>query len=239
MFRYDPEVLTRFPTIRAGLVHATGLVNAPTPTELLAEFEAEQAATLTRLRNPSDGSFAPLSELTTLSAWRGVFAEFGVKPTRYRNAAESLLRRLTKQGSLPSINVLVDIGNLVSIRHGIPVAVMDQQHVSGETLVTIATGEEQFDDLGASTTINPAPGEVIFVDENASVSARRWCWRQSTQSASGSNTTEVLIVVEGHHSDAEQTVAAAAADVLDLLARYQPNAITRSATLSPQDPHFA
>ena len=39
-----------------------------------------------------------------------------------RSAAEALLRRLTKQGSIPSINTLVDIGNLVSIRYALPVA---------------------------------------------------------------------------------------------------------------------
>ena len=69
----------------------------------------------------------PLSELPTLAAWRRAFRAFGVDPTAYRSAAEALLRRLTKQGSIPSINALVDIGNLVAIRYGLPVAMFDQR----------------------------------------------------------------------------------------------------------------
>ena len=42
---------------------------------------------------------------------------FGVDPTQYRSAAEALLRRLSKSGEIPSINALVDLGNLVSIRY--------------------------------------------------------------------------------------------------------------------------
>jgi DNA/RNA-binding domain of Phe-tRNA-synthetase-like protein len=52
------------------------------------------------------------------------------------------------------------------------------------------------------------------------VSARRWCWRQSAESASGPDTTEVLVTVEGHHDGAEADVTAAAADLADLLATH-------------------
>ena len=68
---------------------------------------------------------------------------------------------------------------------------------------------------------------MIFIDDAGLVSARRWCWRQSAESASGPDTTEVLVTVEGHHDGAEEDVAAAAADLDALLHSYaEPDAMT-------------
>ena len=108
-FAYDHEVLERFPTVVGGVIHADGVTNRPATAELTAAFRAEQASVRERIGE------TPLSELPTLAAWRGVFRGFGVDPTKYRSAAEALLRRLTKQGDLPSIDALVDLANLVSI----------------------------------------------------------------------------------------------------------------------------
>jgi DNA/RNA-binding domain of Phe-tRNA-synthetase-like protein len=216
MFDYDGAVAERYPTIRAGVIHATGLVNGPRPPALLAEYQAEQQAVIARL------SGTALADLPSIAAWRRVFTSFGAKPTQYRNAAEALLRRLTKQGEIPTLNALVDIGNLISIRYAMPVAVVDLAGVAGSITVRFATGDELFDDLGSSGSVAPEPGEVIFTDEKNMVSARRWCWRQSVQSATGPTTTDALIVVEGHHDTAAQDTAAAVRDLTLLLATYQP-----------------
>lgn len=219
-FAYDPEITARFPAIVGGVIHAVGLTNGPSPADLVEAFEAEQAAALARI-----GS-TPLSELPSLAAWRRAFRSFGVDPTAYRSAAEALLRRLTKQASIPSINALVDIGNLVSIRYALPVAVFDQGAMTGGTTVRFATGAETFTDLGSGERESLEPGEVIFADEAGLISARRWCWRQSAESASGPTTTEVLVTVEGHHDGAAGDVAAAVADLQDLLRKYvQPDAM--------------
>ena len=221
-FAYAPEILARFPTIVGGVIHASGLTNDPSPSALRESFRAEQAAVLERLGG------TPLSEVPSLAAWRRAFRGFGVDPTAYRSAAEALLRRLTKQGSIPSINTLVDLGNLVSIRHAVPVAVFDQRAVAGVTTVRFATGSERFTDLGSSEPESPEPGEVVFVDEAGLVCARRWCWRQSEETAARPGTTEVLVTIEGHHEQALVDVAAAIADVADLLAAYARPAELRS-----------
>jgi len=171
-----------------------------------------------------------------VAAWRRAFSRFGVKPTQHRNAAEALLRRLAKHGDIPTVNTLVDIGNLVSIRHAVPVAAFDLAGIDGSITVRFATGDERFTDLGSSGSVFPDPGEVVFVDGSDVVSARRWCWRQSAQSATGPATVEALIVVEGHHDTAAQDVEAALGDLTSLLAAHQPNSRTRSFVLSPANP---
>jgi DNA/RNA-binding domain of Phe-tRNA-synthetase-like protein len=211
-FRYDEDVLRRFPTTVGGVLEATGVVNEPAPSTGLADaFAAEQAGALERIGD------TPLAELESLAAWRRVFRGFGVEPTRYRNAAEALLRRLTKHGSIPALSPLVDVGNLVSIRYAVPVAVLDLAAIERGITVQLARGDEPFRDLGSSTVEHPDPGEVVFLDGAGVVHARRWCWRQSAESATGPHTTEVLVTVEAHHPAAREDVSAALADLERLL----------------------
>ena len=231
-FRYSNDVISTFPGTRGGVIHALALDHTTSPSSLGELYRSEQAQVREAIGD------MPLSEIPSLKAWRATFSGFGVKPTQYRSAAEALLRRLTKQGDIPSINLLVDLANMVSIRWRIPVAVFDQAVATGPTTVRFAEGQEQFTDLGSDLPTNPEPGEVVFVDEAGMVSARRWCWRQSDQSAARDTTVEVLITVEGQHPDAETDIAGATQDLLNLLAEYQPNAAVRSGLLSPSQVEF-
>ncbi len=230
LFGYEGAIVEQYPMIRAGVVHAAGVTNPPSSTALLAEYRAEQASVVERLGDK------PLSDLGSIRAWRRAFARFGVKPTQYRSATEALLRRLTKHGDIPSINTLADIGNLISIRYALPVAVFDREGIAGATTVRLATGDEAFTDLGSSEIVHPEPSEVIFVDEENVVSARRWCWRQSRQSATGPTTTDALIVIEGLHDDASVDVDAAIVDLVELLGLYQPESRVETYSLSASTP---
>lgn len=228
-FAYEPEIIERFPGIVGGVLHATGVTNGPTPSSLAEAFAVEQAAIRARI------GVTPLSEIPALAAWRRVFRDFGVDPTQYRSAAEALLRRLTKQGELPSIGTLVDLANLVSIRHALPVAVFDRAAVRGGIVVRFARGDERWADLGSSSTERPDPGEVIFVDESDVVVARRWCWRQSAESAARASTTDVLVTVEGHHDGAIDAVAIALSELEGLLrAHTAPLSLGRGVLQGPQ-----
>lgn len=214
-FRYDDAVLERFPTIRAATMFATGTTNDASPPDLLAELARAQIEARDAI------GATPLSELASIAAWRQVFSGFGVSPTKYRNAAEALLRRLTKKDDVPSINLLVDLGNIVSIRHQVPVIVADIDRIDGDLTVRFATGKETFDDLGGAEAEHPDAGEVIFADDAGNVVARRWCWRQSTRSAMHPDTKRVFVGIEAHHAEAAATVLTALDDLVDLYARYQ------------------
>jgi DNA/RNA-binding domain of Phe-tRNA-synthetase-like protein len=232
LFRYDPPIVERFPGIVGGVIRAGGVQNGPTPPALAEEFDAAEAEVIARIGT------TPLSELPSLAAWRRAFRGFGVDPTQYRSAAEGLIRRLTKQGELPRIGTLVDLANLVSVRHALPVAVFDVEAIGGGILVRFARGDERWSDLGSSTTERPGPGEVIFADEADEVVARRWCWRQSAGSAARESTTEILVTVEGHHEGATADVTSALDDLEQLLRTHAAPRTIRQAVLSAADPAF-
>jgi DNA/RNA-binding domain of Phe-tRNA-synthetase-like protein len=213
-FQYHPDILAAFPHLAGGVILARGLRNGPSLQPLQAAYLAEQQAVIARI-----GS-TPLSEIESLAAWRGAFRAFGVEPTQYRSAAEALLRRLTKKGDIPSINLLVDLGNLVSIRYALPVAVFDTQALQGAVTVHFADGSESFRPLGEAAAENPEAGEVVFSDERKRVIARRWCWRQSDDSAARESTTDAIITVEAQHPNGRADVEAAVRDLLALLGEH-------------------
>ena len=230
-FQYAPDILARYPNVTGGVIVAHGVTNGATPSDLLAAYQAEQQTTLARI-----GS-TPLSQIELLAAWRAAFRAFGTDPTKIRSACEALLRRLTKQGDIPSLNLLVDLGNLVSIRYALPVAIVDLRDATGAITVQFADGSERFTNLGQTEITHPDPGEVIFADATGLVFARRWCWRQSDQSAARADTTDILITVEAQHANGRADVEAAITDLTALLHQYTTSQPV-SAILDQSQPGF-
>src|SRR5579863_3415242 len=62
-----------------------------------------------------------VAEFPYLAAWREAYRRFGAKPSEHRSSIEAMVRRVVKPESIPSINPLVDIGNLVSLQYMLPV----------------------------------------------------------------------------------------------------------------------
>jgi DNA/RNA-binding domain of Phe-tRNA-synthetase-like protein len=143
------------------------------------------------------------------------------------------LRRLTKKGDIPNINILVDICNLVSIRYALPVAAFDTRALATPVTVHFAAGAERFTPLGESQVEHPDPGEVVFSDTTGLVIARRWCWRQSAESAASLATREAFFTIEAQHPGGASDVQSALEDLLGLLEAYAGGRYT-AALLGPQ-----
>ncbi|WP_017592001.1 B3/B4 domain-containing protein [Nocardiopsis potens] len=221
-FRHSDDVRAAFPELAAGALTA-GAPTAPVD-DRLAELHTRAKARL---------ADAPLSALPEIGAWRRAFSRMGLKPTQYRCASESLLRRFAKEGTLPRIHPLVDLCNAVSMAYAIPVAALDLDRIDGDLEVRPAGGGEVYVPLSGGSE-HPAPGEIVFADAGGNAHARRWTNRQSGLSAVRPGTGRVLIVAEAMHDGAAADVAALlrtlAAD-LDALgaAPSRPALLTRDA----------
>ena len=228
-FQYHPDILTRFPNIVCGLLIAKNMTNCPTLDPLRDSYQEEQQIAIKRIGT------TPLSELDSLAAWRLVFRNFGVNPTKYRNASEALLRRLIKKGDIPSINTIVDICNMVSIRYELPVAAFDTLQLSLPITVCFAEGNEDFTPLFSQESEHPDSGEVIFIDKANMVVARRWCWRQSDGSATRMETKQAIFTIEAHHDGGKTVVNQALQDLHDLLDMHAGGDIIKT-SLDAQNP---
>src|SRR5690242_15748210 len=146
-FRHDDALWRDFPALVPGALYVEGVTAD-------AEPEAGRYEETARTRLAA----GPESEFPEIQAWRRAFAAMGLKPTQYRCAAESLLRRFRKEGSLPRLHPLVDLCNAVSLAYAIPIAALDLAKVTGDLELRYATGKEQDLTFGGEIE-QPEPGE--------------------------------------------------------------------------------
>lgn len=204
VFSHDDAIRAAHPGLVAGVLRLDGVAPHASAGALLAPLHARARARL---------AAGPEGELPEIQAWRRAFSAMGLKPTQYRCAAESLLRRLRKEGGLPALHPLVDVCNAVSMAFATPIAVFDLAAIAGDLTVRHAHGDERYAGVGGEQE-PPAPGEVVFADGAGQAHARRWCHRQSARSAVSSTTQQVLVVAEALHATAADDMA----QLLDVLA---------------------
>ncbi|HEY0736666.1 MAG TPA: phenylalanine--tRNA ligase beta subunit-related protein [Herpetosiphonaceae bacterium] len=226
-FEHSPAIWTAFPELVAGVLIADGIGGDPALAQQIQRLESIAAE---RLSSSSEG------DLPEIQAWRRTFSRMGLKPTQYRCASESLLRRFRKEGSLPSIHPLIDLCNAVSLAYAIPIAVFDTASIVDCLQVRHATGEETYLTFSGDTE-RPDPGEVIFADAENQAHARRWTNRQSRLSAVQPSTSRALIVAEALHPTAARDVPRLLDTLTNELKVAWPT-ISTSAILNADAPRF-
>ncbi|GHE00968.1 B3/B4 domain-containing protein [Streptomyces alanosinicus] len=227
-FRHAASIWSTYPELTCGALYATG-VDARVDTGPRAAVYTARA--LDRLAGATEGEFPEVL------AWRRTFSRMGLKPTQVRCAAESLLRRLRKEGTLPCIHPLVDLCNALSVAYAVPVAVLDVDRVAEPLLeVRPAAGDETYTAFGGGVE-RPAPGEVTFVDSTGRAHARRWTHRQSGHSAVGAPTRRVLVVAEAMHEGGAEIVPELLKTVQEEVTAHW-GAVTEQAVLSAAVPEF-
>jgi DNA/RNA-binding domain of Phe-tRNA-synthetase-like protein len=214
LFSYAPCIHRDFPELATRMLRLQG----PTPAAPVAEPVAQFIA-LAKQRI----ALSAESDLPEIQAWRRAFGKMGLKPTQYRCASEALLRRLRKEGDLPSVHPLVDLCNAVSVAFAIPIAAIDLDRVDGNLQVRPAIGTETYETF-AGDIEHPEVGEIIFADDGQRAHARRWANRQSGHSAVMGRTANALIVAEAMHDTAEADVARLIATLRTTISTLWPSA---------------
>jgi DNA/RNA-binding domain of Phe-tRNA-synthetase-like protein len=87
-------------------------------------------------------------ESPQILATRSAYKALGKDPARYRGSAEALLRRIIAGKSLPRINAVVDIINLVSVESRLPIGLYDLAHVQGDIVFRAGRAGETYKGIG-------------------------------------------------------------------------------------------
>ena len=154
-----------------------------------------------------------------IADWRSAYRWFGARPSLFRRSIEALLHGIVRGNSLPSINRLVDIANVLSLMHFLSTGchVID---FDGKGLeLRLACGGETFVPLGGSETDPPETGEVILSQGNM-VFTRRWTWRQGQYTATTPNSRYALINIDGLPPTTTSKVSQACSEVTELILEF-------------------
>jgi len=213
----DPKIFATFPEVLLGVVVAREIDNQENPQEAagLAELLRTEEA---RVRTELAG--AALSEHPRIAPWREAYRKFGVAPKRATSSIENLLRRVLRGEEMRPINRLVDLYNVISLRHLLPVGGEDLGCIEGDVRLGFAAADEPpVALLGEAEARPPHPGEVIYRDAVGTL-CRRWNWKEAARTKLTAETTGALLVIEALPPAGQEDVERALADLVALVSRF-------------------
>lgn len=222
------DVFKKFPGFVRGVVLAYDVTNGKSPGELVSLLRIEEELLREKL------AIENVAEHPYLKAWREAFRSMGVKPSEFRPSIEALVRRVLHNDPLPSINTLVDIGNLISLRYLVPAGGHAIDCLTQDIALRPAAGDEEFVALGSDVLEHPQPGEIIFAEGNI-VLTRRWVWRQSHHTLTLPETRALEFNIDALPHVSQETVERICKEVDDLIHQYCGGR-TRIEYLTTQNP---
>ena len=156
-----------------------------------------------------------IKEMAAIEATRRVYRACGKDPSRYRPAAEALIRRVVQGKELYQIDTLVDLINLASMKYGYSIGGFDADKFVGDTLA-LGVGEpgEPYEGIGRGM-LN-IEGMPVYRDQKGGVGTPT---SDNERTKIDISTTHVLVLINGYDGNTE-TVRANADFVKSLLERY-------------------
>lgn len=135
-------------------------------------------------------------------------------------APVTLLKLLLKRETLFSINPVVDLYNLISIKSHLALGAHDIEHITGNVTLKITDGTENFIPIGANNHPEPIKaGEYGYIDDNNDVICHLET-RQVEKTKVTSETNHIFYIVQGNRNTSQAYVDKVAQQVIDLTTKY-------------------
>lgn len=219
-FRIEREIFERFPDLKLGIL-VLDTINNTLASDELKRLLNEAQETLRR-----DLAGITLSQHPNIAPWREAYRAFGVKAKDYPSSIENLLKRVLKGESLRSINPLVDLYNVVSLKHLLPVGGEDIDSLKGDLKLRFAGEDEPaIHLLGEAEAKAPKAGEVIYADENGAI-CRRFNWKEAERSKLTNETKRAILVLEALPPVGENQLKSALDDLKSFAQRFCHASVT-------------
>jgi DNA/RNA-binding domain of Phe-tRNA-synthetase-like protein len=220
----DPAVAELAPEFRALSIVVEA---APLTRPEVARAALDHACKAVQAGGPSWGD-------AHLAAWADAFRKFGAKPQRTPCSAEALRKRVLRDGTLPSLDPIVDLYNAISIEYAIPVGGENIEAYAGAPHLVVADGSEPFDTMkeGVPAVEYPDAGEVVWRDDKG-VTCRRWNWRQGVRTRLGVDAKCMWFILESLPAMPLEALTEAGDKLIAGLQQMMPGVQIESSLIGP------
>jgi DNA/RNA-binding domain of Phe-tRNA-synthetase-like protein len=201
-------------TLALGLLEAENIELKPLPPE----FEAERDALTKRLIGSYKGK-AP-ADIPGVVETRALFHKLDIDPTKNRPSSEALLRRVLQGKGMPSVNAAVDVCNLCSMEHQIPLGLYDRDRVRAQVRVRVGREGEGYPGI-RKQQVNLA-GRLLLADTEGPFGGPT----SDSARTSVTSATSKLLVVLFCPVDRTEHLSPALEQLSELLTRYCAATIT-------------
>ncbi len=192
MIQIDSTLRKQLPQLRLGVIAYQNCMITRSPQMFRGRFNLFQE----QIRLQYQGK--EISEVPPIASWRQAFRQLGVSPSRYRPSAEALLRRVIKGQRISEINSGVDVNNLFSLQHLLPIGIYDQNHIEGSIICGIGDENEAFEALnGRQVSMN---GKLLLRDARGPFGSPYVDSQRTAVTEETTNCLQVIFIIQNEHS---------------------------------------
>lgn len=180
------------------------------------EFEEYEKSIFKEIRETRNLDDLPSDPL--IQSYRTMHWTYGMDPTKKRGSSEAVLRRVLQGENLWRISDLVDIANLASAYHKIPIGLIDASKIEGQLTLRIAKKGEIFHRIGGET-IECRGREVVLADD-IGIICYGYAVHDSERSKVTRNSEEVLLLHYGSVTATKEIMEDAVRFTTDMIKRW-------------------
>ncbi len=208
--------LIAFDVSREGLSIGVVRLDQLTVGESSREFGEFEQSIFRQIRErwtPADIATDPM-----FRSYRDLYWSFGMDPTKLRVSSEALVRRVLNGHNLWRVNDVVDVINLASAYHGIPIGLIDEGTLDGSLTVRVARRGEKFRRIGGKEYICRGR-EIVLADQSKIV-----CFGFATHDSDHTKVTprsrSVLVLLYGAPSVSASVMDAAMKRTVAMISQW-------------------
>lgn len=188
-----PKRLVSFrPDIKQLSIGAFKLANLVV-SESKREFEDFEAQLFSELRG--EMTLDGMKDHVILRSFRDLYWTFGMDPTKLRVSSEALLRRVLGGQNLWRVSDVVDVANLMSAYHKLPIGLVDLEKIDGGLVVRTARNGEVFRRIGGSEVV--CRGREIVVGDKSRIVCFGFATLDSDYTKVTKQSRNVLLMIYG------------------------------------------
>ncbi len=180
------------------------------------EFEEYEKSLFQEIRE--NNSLENLRRDPLIYSYRVCHWTYGMDPTKKRGSSEAVLRRVLQGENLWRISNLVDIVNLASAYHKIPIGLIDASTIEGQLTLRIAKKGEIFKRIG-DETIECRGREIVLADD-IGIICYGYAIHDSNRTKITNNSEEVLLLHYGTITATKEIIEAAVNFTTDMIKRW-------------------
>jgi DNA/RNA-binding domain of Phe-tRNA-synthetase-like protein len=190
-FEIEPSVFELFPEMRIPAVYAEDLDPTADPDGIANEWRRVWSETA-----DTAGQYGNAQSHPRVKPWRERFQAAGFSGKKFPSSIEAMLRRALKNGEPFFINPLVDLYNIVSLKHLVPAGGFDVDELHDVRLDLRVTRDGDTFHALDSNEIEVVPSGEIAYATGDDILTRHFVWRQSKQALLIPNTTRAIFMAE-------------------------------------------
>jgi DNA/RNA-binding domain of Phe-tRNA-synthetase-like protein len=192
-----------------GLLEADGLAGGPLPDGFAAERDRVIEGWVSRFGGKQPHDVPGVAET------RALFHRLDIDPTKHRPSSEALLRRVLQGRGLPVVGPIVDVCNLCSLEHQLPLGLYDRDRIRGAIEVRLGLDGEGYPGI-RKQRVNLGD-RLLLADDDGAFGAPT---SDSARTSITPQTRSVLVVLFCPAERASSALSTALERVADLLTRY-------------------